>query len=189
MFLYITGVSGAGKTTLCRQLEPLGIVPLGGSERIMAYHGLTDLQEYAHATPRTNLSRASAYWRHCHEVDQDDPHTIRAMDYHWHLYKPSGAFPVPIYPFDRHNLLGIILLEPPCLLIRQRRERSYQERPDRRMDREEIREEVALENHYTNRAVRKLRCPSLVLPNISMKRTLKSVQQFVAAVRRVSLAA
>lgn len=176
MFIYIAGVSGAGKTTLVQAVaKRVGSEALGGTANIMAYHGLTDMEYFQEGLITCYETWFPPYEAKQHQRDRDDPTTWRLMDLHFHYFRPNGDRPRPVQPYDPVNLKCVMLLEPPVETVLERRIRDREKRPDRSFDRLCIRQEQNIEASGARAFCCNNRILQITLLNLDLESSIQTV--------------
>ena len=154
MFVYVGGVSGVGKSKVVIEAEKL-VRKCGIKMELI--NGATILCEFIDATTRSELKILSESERlnlhakinqRLYEIDRQDPKTIRVADGYFMYFDPpklSGCSVRELQPWDKNQILGVVILIAEPYTILCRRMQDIRERPDRKCDLEALIQEQNVE--------------------------------------------
>jgi len=173
MIVYLGGVPGVGKTKVTKQVESLAsekgftLKRLRGTGILCELAGVSSVDELRRLPEETRHELRPEMYRRIYAEDREDPNTVRLGDGHFCMFEiNSDRFGTrEIQPWDKDQVLGIMVLIAPSNLILERRKVDEETRDDRRSDLDSITYEQKMELLIAKQQSEQIGCPMAVFDN------------------------
>lgn len=176
MIVYLGGVPGVGKTKVTKQVENLAsekgfaLKRLRGTDILCELAGVSSVDELRRLPEEIRHELRPEMYRRIYAEDREYPNTVRLGDGHFCMFEiNSDKFGTrEMQPWDKDQVLGIIVLIAPPNLILERRKVDKETRDDRRLDLGSITYEQKMELLIAKQQSEQIGCPMAVFDNSSV---------------------
>lgn len=199
MFVYVGGISGVGKSKIVTEAEKLArkhgikMELINGASILCELAGATTVDELQTLPEGARIELHSEMNRKLYEMDRQDPETIRVADgyfMYFDLPKVAEYGIRELQPWNKTQILGIVVVIAKPHIILQRRLQDIKERPDRKCVIDSLILEQCMEIEDVSSQATELGIPFYLIrndmaENLSAAETLLAFCMFQAFCKRI----